>query len=291
MDIKINKKVIEDEEYKYLPTILPRTPEKVYIPPTDKVAKRIWTFPISIFRDWKRDDESMINKCFEQDWSNCRASKLVKNEDDLMKVKERWRQSYRHYKECYRYYSALNPIGDIWALSNFSFMDLVNECNVLDENIMAADIDIKFIATCNNLDFKSNSRNPVKGLVRFELMECLIRIADEKYCKKGAALFETHLEAIQTLLNDSCDPFFKKFDQQKWREDNYWNEECDDVLKCYKPILETVYKTYSKKKVKPGQKAFMCLEEINEICKSANLYNENFVERDAFLAFNLSMMT
>lgn len=35
----------------------------------------------------------------------------------------------------------------------------------------------------------------------------------------------------------------------------------------------------------------MCLEEINDICKIANLYNENFVERDAYLAFNLSMMT
>jgi len=35
----------------------------------------------------------------------------------------------------------------------------------------------------------------------------------------------------------------------------------------------------------------MCLEEINDICKNANLYNENFVERDAYLAFNLSMMT
>ena len=59
MNIKVNKKIIEEEEYKYLPSILPRTPEKIYIPPTDKVAKRIWSFPISIFRDWKKDDESI----------------------------------------------------------------------------------------------------------------------------------------------------------------------------------------------------------------------------------------
>lgn len=35
----------------------------------------------------------------------------------------------------------------------------------------------------------------------------------------------------------------------------------------------------------------MCLEEIYDICKTANLYDENFVERDANIAFNLSMMT
>jgi len=35
----------------------------------------------------------------------------------------------------------------------------------------------------------------------------------------------------------------------------------------------------------------MCLEEVGDICKNSNIYDENFVERDAFLAFNLSMMT
>ena len=35
----------------------------------------------------------------------------------------------------------------------------------------------------------------------------------------------------------------------------------------------------------------MCLEEGTDICKMANIYDETFVERDLFLAFNLSMMT
>lgn len=35
----------------------------------------------------------------------------------------------------------------------------------------------------------------------------------------------------------------------------------------------------------------MCLEELGEICKMANLLDENFAERDIQLAFNLSMMT
>jgi len=43
--------------------------------------------------------------------------------------------------------------------------------------------------------------------------------------------------------------------------------------------------------VKPGQKPFMCLDELNDICKMLNLYNEEFVERDMNFAFNLSMMT
>jgi hypothetical protein len=35
----------------------------------------------------------------------------------------------------------------------------------------------------------------------------------------------------------------------------------------------------------------MCLEELKDICNRAGLYDENFVDRDVNLAFNLSMMT
>lgn len=35
----------------------------------------------------------------------------------------------------------------------------------------------------------------------------------------------------------------------------------------------------------------MCLEELIDMCKHAELFDENFVERDVNLAFNMSMMT
>jgi hypothetical protein len=34
----------------------------------------------------------------------------------------------------------------------------------------------------------------------------------------------------------------------------------------------------------------MCLDELHEICGMAGLFDEKFVDRDADLAFNLSMM-
>lgn len=43
----------------YVPTITipPRTVDPPYVPPKVKKDKRIWSFPISIFKDWRRDDE------------------------------------------------------------------------------------------------------------------------------------------------------------------------------------------------------------------------------------------
>jgi len=34
----------------------------------------------------------------------------------------------------------------------------------------------------------------------------------------------------------------------------------------------------------------MCLDELKDICNKANLYDENFVDRDVNMAFGLSMM-
>jgi len=53
MSVKYNLNVIEKEEYKVMISILPRTKELIYIPPKDKLEKKKWTFPISLFKDWK----------------------------------------------------------------------------------------------------------------------------------------------------------------------------------------------------------------------------------------------
>ena len=70
----------------------------------------------------------------------------------------------------------------------------------------------------------------------------------------------------------------------------YWNEENDTCLKFYKNIIDNIYKHNSSKKVKPGQKPFMSLDELLTIFKNLELYDEHFVERDVNIAFHLSKM-
>jgi hypothetical protein len=63
------------------------------------------------------------------------------------------------------------------------------------------------------------------------------------------------------------------------------------VCKKFKLLVDYLFSKYSLKKVKPGQKRFMSLDELHTICDKAGLIDENFVERDINLAYNLSMMT
>jgi len=40
-----------------LDTVQPRIKDAIYVPPKRIKSKKIWSFPISIFKDWKKDDE------------------------------------------------------------------------------------------------------------------------------------------------------------------------------------------------------------------------------------------
>lgn len=128
MNLKINRFLVEQEDYEVKCDIKPRTAEKVYIPPKDKVIKKKWEFRDSIMYGWKPDDQNMLDKCLDYDWQCGRMLKVLKNnEEENKQVKERFRQVYKQYKDCYKYFASLNPIGDVWSVSNFAFSELIDK--------------------------------------------------------------------------------------------------------------------------------------------------------------------
>ncbi len=64
---------------------------------------------------------------------------------------------------------------------------------------------------------------------------------------------------MQLILKDHILPFANSLSYEKWRQDKFFVEENDILVKKYRPIFNYIYKKNSKLKVKPGEKAFMCL--------------------------------
>lgn len=64
-------------------SLLPRTRDEIYVPPKEKKFKFKWTFPISLFVKWRRDDEELMQKCFDFDWEYGKIPRLVKKEEEL----------------------------------------------------------------------------------------------------------------------------------------------------------------------------------------------------------------
>lgn len=233
-----------------------------------------------------------MEKCLEQDLENNRIAKLLKKEEDLPEVKKLLLKHYRQIKDCYKYYSTVGAISDIWCIPMNAYRDFCINALIFDKYFENSMFDLIFTSTYTKSDKKiQNPRSPDRALVRNQFIEGLFRIADQKYFTGSNKRASSQKEALQMLLDESIIPFVQSFDIQKWRIERYWNEEVDTVLKSYQPIFKSIYKWNSSLKKKPGQLNFMCLDEFKKIVELTGLQSDKCGERDATLAFNFAFMT
>ncbi len=73
--------------------IKPRFQDLIYVRPANKRPRTPWTFPISIFKDYRIENEELLMECFEFDWSSMKFPKLT--EEEMAAVKEELRKAYR----------------------------------------------------------------------------------------------------------------------------------------------------------------------------------------------------
>ncbi len=82
--------------------------------------------------------------------------------------------------------------------------------NLIDKNLKDADINLKWTATIAGGE-KNNFRNPVQGINRYQMMEILVRIAEEKYINKLKTT-TNHFDATKMLWEEHCAKVFDKYD-------------------------------------------------------------------------------
>jgi hypothetical protein len=66
--------------------------------------------------------------------------------------------------------------------------EFLNQSKVIDgKMLMIKGVDLKFISTtsASNPDFKGNSLRPERGIVRFQFMEYIVRLSEEKFQLSG----------------------------------------------------------------------------------------------------------
>lgn len=245
-----------------------------------------WSFEDSVFREYKREDDELLEKCFIFDFTNSKISKIIKEPKDLQTVKDMLWKVYRQIKDIYKYYSAIGVSGDIFSMPVNAFTDFLNQGNVIDNrNLKLADTDLLFITT--NAVTTKQPFNPDRALVRFQFMEIIVRLAMDKYVK--TKICATPGDALANLLVDirkvlNMNPI------NDFRIKSLWNHKCDLVFKTYLPILKDAYHHYSGQKTKPGMKKFMCLEELRRFCSDSQLLGDAFQDREILIAYNFSVM-
>ena len=142
-------------------------------------------------------------------------------------------------KETYKYMSSIGSNGSVFSILLNCYTDFVKQVCILDGKIInATTSDTEFRSI--NKRSKPTNLNPGVALVRFQLMEILMRLAFKKYDETKEA--PSKADAIKMLYEKNLVPFYGHLNPQKWRDERYWNEEVDNVLKSHFPIFDKVYK-------------------------------------------------
>lgn len=168
---------------------------------TIKKEKEPWSFDKSVWgKEMKLDNQELLRKCFERDWKCSKLTSLIKVQADQDKVKDLLWGVYADIKALYRYFSSWNPVGDIWAISSNPFTEFCQQAKIINKDTPLKIIDLTFITTnsMSGANYKGNNLVPERGLIRFQFMEVLVRLADEKFKKMG--LTETYADSIDLLL-------------------------------------------------------------------------------------------
>jgi hypothetical protein len=97
--------------------------------------------------------------------------------------------------------------------------------------------------------------NPTHGVVRYEFIETIVRVAIEKFRVKGTAASDA--EAVRILLYEVLATKMPNFDGNLWRRSRYFTENMEIVFKTYMPVFQRLYDKYKDTKGKIGAQAYI----------------------------------
>jgi NLR family CARD domain-containing protein 3 len=276
----------------YLEEIGCRPRPEIYVPKEIDLphTKPKWKQETSVFKKYRVDNTKIFEQCFEFDWEWGRIPNMIKNTEEQQKVKKFLKQHYRLMREWYRYYAGNNPWGILPCIGQNAFNELISTTGIVDHNKMKlSDIDFEFIVTKSG--YQKTEMNPERWLVRYQFMEIFVRIALHKYHK--SKIVDSQYEAVEKLMNEHLIPVFSKFDCHKWRLENLWNVEWDEVFVKNSAILKKLFESYSGKYSKPSKPRFMSIEEFITLITESGALRYEVGHGNSVIGsqFNLAMMT
>ena len=290
--VKVNYNVVNENLSKNIFFSEPRPPKII-----DKFVKprTPWSFPISIWAyygyEYEGISEDYLNSCFEFDFNRCQFQKDFKEEESLAELKKFLRGRYRDIIDCYKYYSSLSGF-QLWQITQNNLTEFISHCNGMCD--IKYDINNIFLTqktVCGNLldkeDRKKNNRNLSDNIVRHQFMSLLVRAAKDKYVTVLKTTKDP-LIATKMAFENHYDYAIKGFEYHKWRVERYYNEQVDNFLKAFLPILDGVYLSVAKQKGPRKKDIWMELDEFNNFVQSLVDINE-YPIRDNPYIFNQSI--
>ena len=98
----------------------------------------------------------------------------------------------------------------------------------------------------------------------------LLEISVDKFIKRKNQT-KSPLEALNFAMSNYFIKALDNYEYNSWRKVRYYNEEMDNYIKAFLPLIDGIFHTFGKKYIKNNEKDF------NEI-KSLNGINTNYIK-------------
>ena len=234
-----------------------------------------WKYNDSIWNYYKYNFEGetddILEKMFETDFNLVDYNLIFLNEEELNSAKKLIKDNYKDIINCYITLSSYSG-NNIWQITSEVIYEWLKEkCN----NFLDEDFNIKRIEKIYEKIYYNNKEVELRerykryfpsnfyNLIRHNFILFLVEISIDKYINLKRKTKNTY-EALKLSFDNHFIKGFQNMDYNIWRKDRYYNEEIDNYLKAFLPLIDGVFHTFCKKlkkeinnKIKMTQEDFM----------------------------------
>ena len=173
---------------------------RVKVPHNDKIKPKQFIFLRSVFKDFRMETKTILDRCFEIDWKKVKINQFV-NTIDAPKIKKSVYDNFLFIKNVFIYRISISKSYP--TLGWLIFMDFCNEISVLDDKVKILQLHRAFTAVNMENDAPEDENieedNSAQELCRYEFIEILIRLAVLKYY--NTRICQSYLEAWGIIIH------------------------------------------------------------------------------------------
>ena len=295
--VKPNNNIVTKEYKSTLKFSVPRPEDKS----SGMTVQNRWKFPNSFWSyynyNFEGETDDTLGKMFETDFNLAEYRTIFVNESELNLAKKFLKENYRKIINCYITLSSNSGNYNVWQINYDVMLEwLKNKC----DNFLNKDYNEKRIEKILDKIYRDQKEEKLRSrykkyfpknqqnLIRHNFLLFLVEASIDKYFTlyhKKENLFEA--------LKYSFENFFMKgfdnYEYNTWRKERYYNEDVDNYLKAFLPLIDGVFHTFSKKlsSEKNEKNIKMTFGEFSILIKSF-LYNQDFDMSQIPLIFHIS---
>ena len=249
------------------------------------------------------ENDLIYEKMFETDFNMGEYEAIFINEKEFNLAKKFLKDNYKKILNCYITLSSYSG-NNVWQITLDILIDwlkgkcgdfLDNEYNLKRIEKILENIYYNKKEVEERGRYKKYFPSIKQNLIRHSFMLFLVEISVDKYTNLKHQT-ESPFEALQMAFNNFFIKGLDNYEYHNWRKERYYNEEIDNYIKAFIPLIDGLFYTFSKKLIEKREKEMKERESLsdnnnlNKITNNINNEKEIKMTQEDFISLVTSFV-